>query len=177
MSRVLVSRLMVKFAGEKVQDTNAFDIYKLFEDFFLPKAHPKGSTFKAQETWKSSDVKVSINGVPNKVNSQGQEPRDKQEEVLQHFAAITGGNTDNNTDATDFYTEYKFGLFIDLQPMKDCKMHISGIQLVITKDGVQLKIQRTRSVSCFLKCHIDFDQMKASKTEELPSNVEQLPSN
>ena len=35
---VLVSRLVVKFAGEILQDTNAFDIYKLYKDLFLPKA-------------------------------------------------------------------------------------------------------------------------------------------
>ena len=38
VSRALVSRLVVKFAGERLQDTNVFDIYKLFEDLFLPKA-------------------------------------------------------------------------------------------------------------------------------------------
>ena len=38
VSRALVSRYVVKFAGEKLQDTNAFDIYKLYEDLFLTKA-------------------------------------------------------------------------------------------------------------------------------------------
>ena len=28
---------MVKFAGDKLQDTKAYDIYKLYEDLFLPK--------------------------------------------------------------------------------------------------------------------------------------------
>ena len=37
MFRALVSRLLDKFAGEKLPDTNAFDIYMLFEDLFLPK--------------------------------------------------------------------------------------------------------------------------------------------
>ena len=37
MSRALVSRQVVKFAGEILQYTNAFDIYKLYEDLFLPK--------------------------------------------------------------------------------------------------------------------------------------------
>ena len=37
VAHVLVSRLVVKFAGEILQDTNAFDIYKLYEDLFLPK--------------------------------------------------------------------------------------------------------------------------------------------
>ena len=36
VTRALVSRMMVKFAGETLQDTNAYDVYKLFEDLFLP---------------------------------------------------------------------------------------------------------------------------------------------
>ena len=38
VARALVSRLVAKFAGEILQDTNAFNIYKLYEDLFLPKA-------------------------------------------------------------------------------------------------------------------------------------------
>jgi len=87
-----------------------------------------------------TDVKVSINGLPKKVNSQGIEPWDQWEEVL----------TDN-MDTTKFYTRYKFGLFIELQSMKDGKMLGSGIRLVQPKDGVQLEIQRTGSGSCSVK--------------------------
>ena len=35
VSRALVSQLHVKFAGTSVQDTDGYDIYKLFEDLFL----------------------------------------------------------------------------------------------------------------------------------------------
>ena len=35
VSRALVSRLTVKFGGEPVQDTDGFDIYKIFDDLFL----------------------------------------------------------------------------------------------------------------------------------------------
>ena len=35
VSRALVDRFVVKYAGTTVQDTNGYDIYKLFEDFFL----------------------------------------------------------------------------------------------------------------------------------------------
>lgn len=99
-----------------------------------------------------TDVKVSINGVPNKVNSQGLEPRDLWEEVLRYFGG-NGGKTDN-MDATKFYTGNKFGLFIDLRSTRDGKMNGSGLRLVNTKDGVQLEIQRTGSGSGSLKCHI-----------------------
>ena len=100
-----------------------------------------------------TNVKVSMNGVPNKVNSQGLEPQDQWEEVLRHFGAINGDITDN-MDATKFYTGDKFGLFIDLRSMKDGKMHGSGLRLVNTKDGVQLEIQRKGSGSGSVKCHI-----------------------
>ena len=36
VARTLVSRLVVKVAGEKLQNTDATDIYKLYEDLFLP---------------------------------------------------------------------------------------------------------------------------------------------
>ena len=35
VSRALVSRLMVTFGGTPVQDTNEYDIYKIFDDLFL----------------------------------------------------------------------------------------------------------------------------------------------
>ena len=35
VSRTLVSRLTVTFGGTTVQDTNGYDIFKIFEDFFL----------------------------------------------------------------------------------------------------------------------------------------------
>ena len=37
VSRALVDRLVVKFAGTTVQDTNGYDICKIFEDLFLSK--------------------------------------------------------------------------------------------------------------------------------------------
>ena len=35
VSRALIDRFTVKFAGTIVQDTNGYDIYKIFEDLFL----------------------------------------------------------------------------------------------------------------------------------------------
>ena len=35
VSRVFVSRLTVTFGGTPVQDTNGYDIYKIFDDMFL----------------------------------------------------------------------------------------------------------------------------------------------
>ena len=36
VSRALVDKFTVKFAGTTVQDTDSYDIYKIFEDLFLP---------------------------------------------------------------------------------------------------------------------------------------------
>ena len=47
---MLVSRLVVKFAGEILLDTNAFDIYKLFEDLFLPKAQRENMYLEGIQT-------------------------------------------------------------------------------------------------------------------------------
>ena len=35
VSRALVERFIVKFAGTKVQDTSSYEMYKIFEDLFL----------------------------------------------------------------------------------------------------------------------------------------------
>ena len=37
VSRALVDKLTVKYAGEVLQDTVGFDIYKIYEDLFLSK--------------------------------------------------------------------------------------------------------------------------------------------
>ena len=93
-----------------------------------------------------------MNGVPNKVYSQGVEGRDMWEEVFRFFGKHADQKIFNN--ATKFYAEKKFGLFTDLRSMSDNKMHGSGLRLVNTKDGVNLEIQRAASGSGNVKCYI-----------------------
>lgn len=57
-------------------------------------------------------------------------------------------------DLTRFYTDNKFGLFIDLHSMADTIMHDSCVRLVNTTDGVFLKIYRKISGSGNVKCHV-----------------------
>ena len=97
-----------------------------------------------------TSVKVTINGIPNKVYSQGLETRDTWDEVNRHF----GKHAESNMDATKFYTEDKFGFCIDLRSMADHYLHGSGLKLVNTKDGVQRGIERKKSGSGSVKCHI-----------------------
>ena len=61
-----------------------------------------------------TSVTVSVNGVPNKVYSQGIEGLDMWNEALRHF-----GKYDSDMNATRFYAQDKFGLFIDLRSIRD----------------------------------------------------------
>ena len=64
VSRALVTRLVVKFAGEILQDTNAFDIYKLFEDLFLPKVQRENMYLEGIQT--EELCKIRSNSVDKK---------------------------------------------------------------------------------------------------------------
>ena len=95
------------------------------------------------------EVKVDVNGVPNKIFSQGMKTRDMFDEVFRRFR-----KENSSMNATEFFAGDKFALFIDLRSMKDNDLHGSGMRLVNTKDGVYLSIKRTASGSGNVKCHI-----------------------
>ena len=94
-------------------------------------------------------MKVTVNGIPNKVYSQGMKTRDKWEEVNRRF-----GKENSSMTPCDFYAGDRFAFFIDLRSMKDNDLHGSGLRLVNTKDGVQLTLNRKTSGSGGAKCHI-----------------------
>ena len=48
---------------------------------------------------------------------------------------------------TMLYTDNNFGLLIDLRSMADTTMHVSGVKLVNTNDGVFLEVDRKTSGS------------------------------
>ncbi|PFX12140.1 hypothetical protein AWC38_SpisGene23950 [Stylophora pistillata] len=96
-----------------------------------------------------TDVKLTVDGIPNKIYSQGMQARDIWEEVFRRF-----GKENSAMNATDIYTGDRFGLFIDLRSMRDNDLHGSGLRLVNTKDGVHLPINRKGSASGNVKCHI-----------------------
>ena len=97
-------------------------------------------------------VKVNVNGVPNKVYSQGMKGLDLWGEVYRHFRK--NDESIMQIDTTDFYTGDMFGLFIDLRSMGDNTLHGSGLRLMNTKDSVQLEIERNPSGSGSVKCYI-----------------------
>ena len=101
-----------------------------------------------------TSVKITVDGIPNKIFSQGMESRDMWAEVRRHFGSPYVEAGESYMNATKFYTGDKFGLFIDLRSTSDKTLHGSGLRLVNTKDGVHLEIERTTGGSGTVKCFV-----------------------
>ena len=110
----------------------------LFYEPYVAGARDSEKTFNPDIT----EVKVIVNGILNKVYSQGMEIRDMWEENFRRF-----GKKNSAMNARDFWAGDRFGLFIDLRSMRDNDLHGSGLKLVNTKERVQLAINRKTSGS------------------------------
>ena len=97
-------------------------------------------------------VKVTVNGVPNRVYNEGLSGSDMWQELTRHFKPSLNGRP-NMTLAKNL-TSNKFGLWIDLRSMADTTMHGNGQRLVNTQDGVQLEIDRNASGAGITNCYI-----------------------
>ena len=97
-------------------------------------------------------VKVTVNGVLNRVYNEGISGSDMWNELTRYFNPHKQGSP--NMNLTKYLTGNKFGLFIDLRSMADTTLHGNGQRLVNTQDGVQLEIERTASGSGNTNCHI-----------------------
>ena len=97
-------------------------------------------------------VKVTVNGVPNRVYNEGISGSDMWNELTRHFKPSMNGRP--NITLAKYLTANKFGLWIDLRSMADTTMHGNGQRLVNTQDGVQLEIERTTTGSGTTNCHI-----------------------
>ena len=97
-------------------------------------------------------MKVTVNGVPNRVYNEGISGSDMWNELTRYFNPHKQGSP--NMNLTKYLTGNKFGLFIDLRSMADTTLHGNGQRLVNTQDGVQLEIERTASGSGNTNCHI-----------------------
>ena len=97
-------------------------------------------------------VKVTVNGVPNRVYNEGISGSYMWKELTRYFKPATNGRP--NITLSKYLTANKFGLWIDLRSMADTTMHGNGQRLVNTQDGVQLEIERTASGSGTTNCHI-----------------------
>ena len=98
-------------------------------------------------------VKVTVNGVPNRVYNEGLSGSDMWQELTRHFNPSPKSGRPNMTLAK-YLTDNKFGLWIDLRSMADTTMHGNGQRLVNTQDGVQLEIDRKASGSGTTNCYI-----------------------
>ena len=107
-------------------------------------------------------VKVTVNGVPNRIYNEGISGSDMWNELTSYFNprghTHKRGQTPNggqpNMTLTKYLADDKFGLWIDLRSMADTTLHGNGQRLVNTQDGVQLEIERTASGSGNTNCHI-----------------------
>ena len=105
-------------------------------------------------------VKVTVNGVPNRVYNEGISGSDMWNELTRYFNPHTRTRVGApksgrpNMTLTKYLTGNKFGLWIDLRSMADTTLHGNGQRLVNTQDGVQLEIERTASGSGNTNCHM-----------------------
>ena len=109
-------------------------------------------------------VKVTVNGVPNRVYNEGISGSDMWQELTRYFnpqghthkrpGTGSGAGGRPNMTLAKYLASNKFGLWIDLRSMADTTMHGNGQRLVNTQDGVQLEIERTASGSGTTNCHI-----------------------
>ena len=88
-----------------------------------------------------TEVKVAINGEPNKVYSQGiVKPSDFWEEMYRKF-----GKHETSMTPTKFYSGNIFGLFVDLRSMRDNMLHGSGKRWLTQKKVLLLGSLKVRS--------------------------------
>ena len=108
-------------------------------------------------------VKVTVNGVPNRVYNEGISGSDMWNELTRYFnprghIRARGSNTPTgsrpNMTLAKYLTANKFGLWIDLRSMADTTLHGNGQRLVNTQDGVQLEIERTALGSGTTNCYV-----------------------
>ena len=114
-------------------------ILLLFYEPYVGGARDSEQTFNPDIT----EVKVVVNGIPNKVYSHGMKTGDLWEEVYRRFGKENGSM---NGD--------RFALFVDLRSLGENQLHDSRLRLVNIKDGVQLTINRTTLGSGNVKRHI-----------------------
>ena len=121
----------------------------LFINSFTPGARNKEHYLNPDIT----KVKVTVNGVPNRVYNEGLSGSDMWQELTRHFNPSPKSGRPNMTLAK-YLTDNKFGLWIDMRSMADTTMHGNGQRLVNTQDGVQLEINRKASGSGTTYCYI-----------------------
>jgi hypothetical protein len=97
------------------------------------------------ENPKISKVKVTIEGIANKVYPEGMRMLYLYQwtEVKKHFMSENLKRTyDCNMTIQKYYGDNKYALWLDLRTTEDYTVHGSGKTLQNTKDGIQLAITK-----------------------------------
>ena len=92
-------------------------------------------------------VNFNIEGVPNKLFSNGMFPSDFWQSLNNRF------NTKDTLKEYEFYADM-FALWIDLRSHPDNDIHGGGLFLNNTRDGVKIEIKRQTGGSGNITCHI-----------------------
>ena len=64
VSRALVDKMVVKFAGHVLQETVGYDIYKIFEDLFLPKEERENMLLEGIQSVNLSKIRSGAGDKP-----------------------------------------------------------------------------------------------------------------
>ena len=143
LSRALIDRFTVKFAGTVVQDTDGYDIYKIFEDLFLSS---DGREEKILEDIQSVDLcKIRSNAGEKKIS--GVDAENKLESIYKNKYRI---NLDHQilTDHVVFYPQalYNDLLFeLTLAPAPQVVRGSDTSKLVYKLTNIQLEYKVIRS--------------------------------
>ena len=96
-----------------------------------------------------TSVNFNIDGMPNKLYSNGIVPADFWESLKKRF-----DTKDGEVKQIDFCADNKFALWIDLRTHPDNDIHGGGFPLNNTRDGVKIEIRRQSSGSGNITCHM-----------------------
>ena len=97
-------------------------------------------------------VYVTINGMSSMIYRDGLVPSDFWEEV-NRFLVRKENKTEHMTPKL-FMAGDRFGLLVDFRSMSDHTMHGSGVRLVNSSAGVQLRLERNTSGSGTINCQV-----------------------
>ena len=95
-----------------------------------------------------NSIKVSIDGVPHKLYSDGMKREDVWTMLLKRFDYV-----EDHFKEIDFHND-KFALWIDLRSTPDNNLHGDGVVVVGSQDGVRLVVDLAGITSTTVNCHV-----------------------
>ena len=137
---------------EQTTTSLTFKVNNMFESlrgvliFFKETYNPGARDSEAYHFPNITSVKVSVNGTPNRVYSNGLKPEDMWHETRRFFEQ-RGYTKSDDMRMDKFFSNKKFALFIDLRTMNDKAIHGDGQPVTNGKSGVQIHVSRPASSS------------------------------